>query len=89
LQESQKEITTDYAIYTCSSTGTLQGKDNQPLTEQTVDYIYVGGLNMKSDPQSLILYDKVNNHEFFGNVAKSNGAIEGVYGNPWTTLIKK
>lgn len=80
---------TDYAVYTCPSAMTIKGKDNQPLTEQTVDYVYVGGLNEKTNPQSIILYDKASNHEFFGNIAKSNGAIEGIYGNPWTEKIKK
>lgn len=79
---------TDYAVYICPSSLTTKGKGNQPLTEDNVDYVYIGGLNEKSDPNSIILYDKASNHEFFGNVAKSGGVIEGIYGKPWTEKIK-
>ena len=80
---------TDYAVYICPSTMTRKGTGTQPLTEDIVDYVYIGGLNEKSDPNSIILYDKASNHEFFGNVAKSGGVIEGIYGKPWTEKIKK
>ena len=80
---------TDYTVYVCPSTRTARGKGNQPLTEEIVDYVYIGRLNEKSDPNSIILYDKARNHEFFGNVAKSGGVIEGIYGKPWTEKIKK
>ena len=55
---------TAYSGYVCPSGKTAKGKDNnQPLTEQTVDYVYVGGLNEKYDPNAPILYDKTGNPE--------------------------
>ncbi len=80
---------TDYSVYACPSTMTTRGQNNQPLTEENVDYVYIGGLNKKSDPNALILYDKPNNHEFFGNVGAVDGTIKGIYGNPWTEKIRK
>ncbi len=57
----------DYSIYACPNTKIVRGKDNQPLTEEIVDYVYVGGLNEKSDHKSPILYDKPGNHQHSGN----------------------
>ena len=46
---------TDYSIFICLSTKITRGKDIQPLTEDIVDYVYIGGLNEKSDPSTPIL----------------------------------
>ena len=76
---------TAYSVYVCPSGKTAKGKDNnQPLTEQTVDYVYVGGLNEKSDPNAPILYDKSGNHKDFGNV----GTVDGKF-KDWMGKIKK
>jgi len=80
---------TDYAVYVCSSTKTALGKDKQPLTEETVDYVYVGGLNEKSDQKSPVLYDKPRNHEDFGNVLFADGTVSNFIGKNWTEKIKK
>jgi hypothetical protein len=79
----------DYLVYTCPSSLKTKGKGNQPLTEDTVDYVYIGGLNDKSDPNTPILYDKPNNHEFFGNIGRVDGTINGIYGKPWMEKIRK
>jgi len=80
---------TDYAVYACPSTMTARGKNNQPLTEENIDYVYIGGLNDKSDPNTPILYDKPNNHEFFGNIGRVDGTINGIYGKDWLEKIRK
>lgn len=80
---------TDYAIYTCSSTKTEMGNGKQPLTEQTVDYVYAGGLNIKSEPNIHVLYDKPGNHQDFGNACIVDGTVEGISGKDWMGKIKK
>lgn len=78
---------TDYSIFICPSTKTTRGKDNQPLTEDIVDYVYVGGLTSKSEPNYPILYDKDDNHKDFSNVIFVD--VKCIYGKPWTEKIKK
>ena len=81
---------TDCSIYACPSTITARGKNGQPLSETTVDYIYIGGLNTKSDPNLPIVYDKEQNHgNNFGNVLFAGGTVSGFGGSPWTQNIKK
>ena len=85
----KNDYLTDYAVYACPSTKKGKGKDNQPLTEENVDYVYIGGLNTRSDPKQPLMYDKANNHGYYGNVLFADGTVEGIYGNPWTQNIKK
>lgn len=80
---------TDYAVYTCPSTQTAKGKGKQPLTEDIVDYVYVGGLNEKSAQNTPILYDKSGNHQDFGNVGTVDGAAKGISGKDWMKEIRK
>lgn len=80
---------TDDAIYTCPSTITEMENGKQPLAEQIVDYVYVGGLNIKSDPNAPILYDKPGNHKDCGNVGTVNGKVKSIYGKDWIEKIKK
>ena len=80
---------TDYGIYLCPSTTTTKGKEKQPLTEDNVDYVYVGGLNEKSAPDTPILYDKLVNHQNFGNIGYVDGHIESITGKNWLEKIKK
>jgi len=85
----KNDYLTDYAVFTCPSIKTVRGKNDQPLTEVNVDYVYVGGLNTKSNPNLPLLYDKANNHGYFGNVLFADCSVAGIYGNPWTTNIRK
>lgn len=85
----KNDYLTDYDVFTCPSTKTVCGKNNQPLTEANVDYVYIGGLNTKSAPNLPLLYDKSNNHGYFGNVLFADCSVAGIYGNPWTQNIKR
>lgn len=77
-------------VFICPSIKTVRGKNKEPLTEETLDYVYIGGLNTKSDPNLPIVYDKAKNHgKYFGNVLFVDGTIKGIYGDPWTQNIKK
>ena len=79
----------DYAVYTCPSTQTAKGKGKQPLTEDIVDYVYIGGLNEKSAQNTPILYDKPGNHQDFGNVGTVDGDAKGIAGKDWMKEIRK
>ena len=90
----KNDYLTDYSVYICPSTLTVGGKGNQPLTEENMNYVYIGGLNTKSDPNLPLMYDKSNNHnhsnsDAFGNVLFVDGTIKGIEGNPWTKNIRK
>lgn len=86
----KNDYLTDYAVYTCPSTQTVRGSGDQPLTENLVDYVYIGGLNQKSSPRQPLMYDKPNNHgNYYGNVLFTDGTVERIEGNPWTANIKK
>jgi len=87
---------TDYSAYTCPSTKTARGKANQPLTEETVDYVYAGGLTDKSGPNLPVLYDKPGNHKSVCNVIISDAKyiyeknwLEDIYGKDLMEKIKK
>ena len=80
---------TDCALAVCSSTKTTPAKSSQALTEDTVDYVYVGGLTEKSDSNTPILYDKSGNHQDFGNVGTVDGAAKGIAGKDWKKEIGK
>ena len=72
----------------------MECQDNLPLTEENVNYVYIGGLNVQSDSKLPLMYDKPNNHnrivrESFGNVLFADGTIKAIEGKPWTQNIKK
>ena len=86
----KNDYLTDYAVFTCPSTKTVRGENNQPLTEANVDYVYIGGLNSKSDRKLPLMYDKTKNHgNYYGNVLFVDGTVSSIEGNPWAQNIKK
>jgi len=77
---------TDYGVYLCPSSDTPKGKDNQKLTNETVDYIYQSGLkdSENSDQSKIPLaWDKPENHKNHGNVVFLDGHIKGFKGADW------
>ena len=87
----KKDYLTDYAVYHCPGVATgCRCRENPTLTDESIDYVYIGGLNTKSDPNLPIVYDKAENHgSYFGNVLFVDGTIKGIEGNPWTKNIRK
>jgi len=86
----KNDYLTDYDVYRCPSSATERGRDNQPLTEEILDYVYIGGLNTKSDPNLPLAYDKAKNHgNYYGNVLFVDGTVKSIEGDPWTQNIKK
>ena len=86
----KNDYLTDYGVYRCPSV-TMESKDfkrHESLTEENVDYVYIGGLNTKSDRKLPLIYDKANNHGYYGNVLFADGIVEGIEGDPWTKNIK-
>ena len=85
----KNDYLTNCAVYRCPSV-TMEHQDDLPLTEENVDYVYIGGLNIKSDRKLPLMHDKTNNHGgYFGNVLFADGTIKGIEGKPWTQNIKK
>ena len=85
----KNDYLTNCAVYHCPSV-TMECQDNPTLTEENVDYVYIGGLNIKSDRNLPLMYDKANNHGgYFGNVLFADGTIKAIEGNPWTQNIRK
>ena len=80
-----------HETYVCPSSSTdYSCNDIHPLTEENIDYVYIGGLNTKSDPNLPLAYDKAMNHGgYFGNVLFVDGTIKALEGDPWTQNIRK
>ena len=70
-------------IYTCPSTVTEAQEEGKPLTEETVSYHYVGGLSENSPVNTILAYDKPNNHDKYGNVLFVDGHVKGYAGANW------
>jgi prepilin-type processing-associated H-X9-DG protein len=75
-------------IYTCPSSHS-KVNDGKPLTEENVDYVYVGGYNESSSPDTPIAYDKPKNHIKYGNILFADGHVQGYAGANWMDNIKK
>lgn len=76
-------------IYTCPSKYTV-AKDGEKLTEEHVDYVYIGGYNENTPPDTAIAYDKpTNNHHKYGNILFADGHVQGYAGAKWMDNIKK
>ena len=75
---------TDYGVYNCPSTDTRKGKDNEKLTDEIVDYVYPKGLKYNSnDSKTPLLWDKPENHKYYGNVLFIDGHIKAFQGADW------
>ncbi len=75
-------------MYTCPSTQTKLN-DGEQLTDGNVDYVYVGGYNEKTSPDTVIAYDKPNNHNKYGNILFADGHVAGYAGVNWMDNIRK
>lgn len=67
----------------CPSSGTKPGKWGEPLTTETVDYIYRGGYSERDNIDIAILYDKKHNHQKFGNILFIDGHVGRFFGDDW------
>ncbi|MFZ2653722.1 MAG: DUF4190 domain-containing protein [Victivallales bacterium] len=76
-------------MYTCPSTKTVPAREGEKLTEDNVDYVYVGGYNESVSPDTAIAYDKPNNHTMYGNIAFADGHVGDFAGANWMDNIKK
>ena len=69
---------TDPKIYVCPSSGTKPAKPGQPLTEATVDYIFLGGFTHATPANTPIAFDKPGNHKNEVNVLFADGHVERI-----------
>ncbi|MCK5844444.1 MAG: DUF1559 domain-containing protein, partial [Victivallales bacterium] len=76
-------------IFVCPSTGHVAAAPKTPITEETCDYVYVGGLSSEySDPKTPLAWSKPGNHKDFGCVLYVNGDVECFSGSNWLVHTK-
>jgi len=80
----REKYCTDHRIYTCPSSKTRNTKPEDPLTENTLGYVYAGaGLSLNDAPDSPIAWDKPSNHKNYGNILFVDGHVQGFPGASW------
>lgn len=72
----------DSKIYICPLDDRMSKEDGS-LTEDTLSYVYVGGLNETSGANMPIAYDKPSPEKKFGNVLYVDGHVKGYSGIDW------
>ena len=75
-------------VFVCPSTGHAAATQGAPLTENTCDYAYAGGLSTSSDGKTPILWSKPGNHKDFGAILYVNGEIKSFSGKDWESQLK-
>ncbi len=81
--KSQRVHVDPKKMYTCPSTKTIPARDEVKLTEDTVDYVYIGGYTEADSVDTIIAYDKPNNHVKYRNILYVDGHVEGYAGANW------
>lgn len=75
-------------IYTCPSSNTVS-TDGEKLAEKNVSYVYIGGHKESDNGETVIAYDKPENHIKYGNILYADGHVKGYTGGNWMENIKK
>ncbi len=71
-------------MFVCpSSDDTEPAEEGEPLTEENVDYVYMGGHTDSEGIDVPLAYDKDNNHDKYGNVLFLDGHVKGYAGSNW------
>jgi serine/threonine protein kinase len=76
-------------VFICPATGHSAAAPGTPITEESCDYVYVGGYSEYSDPTTPILWSKPGNHKDFGIILYANGEIKEFTGNNWLYHTEK
>lgn len=79
----QKDYLIDPKVFVCPNSNTIPASFNKPITEDSCDYIYVGGLNEESGNNTPMLLEKPNNHNKYGNILFVDGHVKGYQGANW------
>lgn len=64
-------------IYACPSADGVTAPTGQPLTEETVSYIYFGGMSEADSVDLPLVIDKPDNHQKYVNVLYIDGHVSG------------
>ena len=75
-------------VYICPSTGNVPAGPGKPITEETCDYVYSGGLSEYSDGKTPLLWSKPKNHKDFGIILYVNGDVKEYNQNNWLSKTK-
>ena len=76
-------------VFIDPSTGRIAAEHGQPITENTCDFVYVGGLSTYSKPKTPILWTKPETHKKYGIILYVNGDIETFHGDNWIVHTTK
>ena len=71
-------------VYVCPSSSTIV-QNNQPLTEDTVSYVYLGGFSEYDNCFIPLAFDKPGNHNGFCNVLFLDGHVKEFAGKNFKT----
>jgi len=82
LEELRKEdYITDPKIYVCPNMSTVPAKQDAPLAESNVDYIYLaGGWTEEIGEDMPLAIDKLGNHDRYVNILFTDGHVTGYPG---------
>jgi serine/threonine protein kinase len=76
-------------VFICPSSGLVAAAPKTPITEETCDYVYVGGLSSEySDPNTPLAWSKPGNHKDFGCVLYVSGEVKSFTGSNWLIHTK-
>jgi prepilin-type processing-associated H-X9-DG protein len=82
LEQLRKDdYISDPKIYVCPSTDTKSAPMGQPLKEDNVSYVYLGGLTEENSPETPIAFDKPGNHTNYVNILFLDGHVSKRMGN--------
>lgn len=72
---------TDTRIYTCPSAKVTPAEEGQPLSEETVSYVYLGGFTESDSADMPLAFDKPSNHKDSVNVLYLDGHVAVLKGS--------
>jgi len=75
----------DNKIFVCTSSDLKPAYGNEPLTEKSLSYVYLGS-GLKDSPENAdkpLACDKPDNHSLYGNVLFCDGHVMGFPGTKW------
>lgn len=76
-------------LFVCPSSGKLAADPGKPITEETCDFVYVGGYSEVSDGKLPLLWTKPKTHKDYGIILYVNGDIKEFKGSNWLINTEK
>jgi prepilin-type processing-associated H-X9-DG protein len=88
LEQLRSEGFLEYPpVFVCPTTSDTKAQKGQPLTEETVSYVYFGGFNESDSVDIPIAFDKPGNHENYVNILFIDGHVKGYAGKSFDSCV--